>query len=343
LELLKAMRHGSVSPLHRARLRSRAVEKVGAATKLYTHNEDVDRINARELEKIGGKKKVYQMESHGARALVEMLKGSCLSPELLELKEGAAVMFTRNNFEEGYVNGTLGEVTGFTALGLPIVRTKRSTFTVETVMWEVMDGNRILAKITQLPLRLAWAITVHKSQGMSLDSAVIDLSQSFEYGQGYVALSRVRALSGLFLTGFNDRALEMHPKVIAKDQNFRAYSDAARKKFASLTQEYKAELEKNFLKAIGAKEVEVGEKKPEKIMIGSALEALRSKFPSQGKKWEKEADEELKQMFADKKPNKEIAKHFGRKPSAINARLGHLGLIEDYWSKRKKSQQNASN
>ena len=62
-----------------------------------------------------------------------------------------------------------------------------------------------------MPLRLAWAITVHKSQGMSLDAAVIDLSRAFEYGQGYVALSRVRELVGLHLLGLNERALRVHP------------------------------------------------------------------------------------------------------------------------------------
>ena len=75
------------------------------------------------------------------------------------------------------------------------------------------------ARISQIPLRLAWAITVHKSQGMSLDAAVIDLSQAFEFGQGYVALSRVRSLAGLFLEGFNERALELHPKVAAADRH----------------------------------------------------------------------------------------------------------------------------
>jgi ATP-dependent exoDNAse (exonuclease V) alpha subunit len=78
----------------------------------------------------------------------------------------------------------------------------------------------------QVPLRLAWGLTIHKSQGMSLDAAIIDLSQAFEHGQGYVALSRVRSLSGLYLLGCNARALQVHPMVLRKDAEFRAASEA---------------------------------------------------------------------------------------------------------------------
>ena len=78
-----------------------------------------------------------------------------------------------------------------------------------------------MAGVKQLPLRLAWAITIHKSQGMSLDSAYIDLGKCFEYGQGYVALSRLRTSKGLILGGLNKKALEVHPMVSRKDKEFR--------------------------------------------------------------------------------------------------------------------------
>lgn len=339
LDLLSAMRHGALTPAHRTRLKSRAgiLSKQDVATRLYTHNENVDRVNQESLGKIEGKSRVFQMSSRGARNLIDALKAQCLSPETLELKEGASVMFTRNNFDEGYVNGTLGTVTGFSSLGNPIVTTRSGKIiTAEPEEWAIQDGNRILAKITQVPLRLAWAITVHKSQGMSLDAAIIDLTQAFEYGQGYVALSRVRTLAGLFLEGFNERALELHPRVAAADRYFRAYSEAAAKKFAVLPQSEKEKLEKNFLRAIGAKEpsavktVEV-EKTPH--------EKLKEKYPNVGKPWSKADDEILKEMFAEDKPQKEIAAFFGRKPSAVQARLGHLGLVEDYWSNRKKQEE----
>jgi ATP-dependent DNA helicase PIF1 len=336
LELLGAMRHGTFSEKNHARLVSRQDSKPTktVATRLYTHNADVDRINNEALDKISGSAHVFQMTSRGPKAFVESLKNNCLSPETLTLKVGASVMFTRNNFDEGYVNGTLGDVVGFTSLGQPIVKTRSgATLTVETAKWEVMDGNRILAEINQIPLRLAWAITVHKSQGMSLDAAVIDLSQAFEYGQGYVAISRVRSLAGLFLEGFNKRALELHPAVVAQDRYFRAYSDAARKKFAALSAEEKIKLEKNFLRAIGAiaPETQAEKKKPK-----STTEELREKFPNLGRPWSKGDDEALAKMFVEKMAQKDMAAHFGRKPGAIRARLGHLGLIENAWKFARK-------
>jgi hypothetical protein len=94
-------------------------------------------------------------------------------------------------------------------------------------------------------------MTVHKSQGMSMDAAVIDLSKAFEYGQGYVALSRVRRLSGLYLTGMNERALQVHPEILKKDRDFRAASDAARDAFAEMPEAETLAMQKKFVKAMG--------------------------------------------------------------------------------------------
>jgi ATP-dependent DNA helicase PIF1 len=343
LELLAGMRKGDFSAAHRTRLESRVgiVSKKDVATRLYTHNENVDKMNSESLAKISGKSRTYQMTSRGSAALVEALKKNCLSPETLELKIGAAVMFTRNNFEAGYVNGTLGTVIDFSPLGAPIVKTKNGTLTATEEMWEVMDGNKILAKITQIPLRLAWAITVHKSQGMSLDAAIIDLSQAFEYGQGYVAISRVRTLQGLFLEGFNERALELHPKVASADTYFRSYSNAARTKFSALPAGEKTKLEGNFLRAIGAEEPEVAKIKKQinamHIEGGGKLSALREKHSNAYKKWTGEEDDQLEKMFREKKEPKEMAKILGRQPSAINGRLMHLELIPNPWAERNKA------
>jgi ATP-dependent exoDNAse (exonuclease V) alpha subunit len=366
LDLLSAMRQGSFERKHRDILTSRIGLSPGAivATKLYTHNADVDRMNTDALEKIKSNSHVYQMTSRGASNLVEALKKNCLSPETLVLKEGAAVMFTRNNFDEGYVNGTLADVVGFSPLGAPIVKTRSGmTLTVEPAEWAIQDGNKILARINQIPLRLAWAITVHKSQGMSLDAAIIDLGAAFEFGQGYVAISRVRTLAGLYLEGFNERALQMHPDVVAQDRYFRAYSDAARKKFKSLPESEKEHMQKNFLKAIGAHEPSM--RIPQEPSAGAAHSALRNslrsnsprsesaapadgssqldkareKYPNMGKPWPKEDDALLVAMFNEKKSNKEMGKQFGRKVSAITARLGHLGLIENTWKGYKKKVQ----
>ncbi|MEX0930381.1 MAG: helix-turn-helix domain-containing protein, partial [Candidatus Paceibacterota bacterium] len=204
------------------------------------------------LGKLSTKLQSYEMNSDGTKSVVEQLKRGCLSPETLTLKIGAVVMFTKNNFEEGYVNGTVGEVVDFDSSSYPIVETTTGKrITVEPLDWAVEHNGKIRAKITQVPLRLAWAITVHKSQGMSMDSAIVDLSKAFEYGQGYVALSRVRSFAGLHLIGFNERALQVHPDVADQDAEFHKRSQAAEKRFAELEAKKLKKMHENFLTAIG--------------------------------------------------------------------------------------------
>jgi ATP-dependent exoDNAse (exonuclease V) alpha subunit len=222
LGILTAMRAGTVTDEQKARLKACTMTKK-PDTKLYTHNADVDRLNNEELAKLKGQEKKYEMSESGDPKFIETLKKQCLSPEILKLKEGAVVMFTRNNFKEGYVNGTIGKVTGFTGGGAPIVKTlEGKTIVPVAAEWSYSTRRRgQVASIKQIPLRLAWAITVHKSQGMSLDAAEVDLGGTFEFGQGYVAISRVRSLEGLHLTDINDLAFAMHPEVVAKDKEFR--------------------------------------------------------------------------------------------------------------------------
>lgn len=230
LSILEGMRNGTISDEHRSILRSRSEKSLGvssSATQLYTHNFDVDMMNDAELDKLPGKPQGFQSSSFGYPKLVEHLMRNCLSPELLILKQGAIVMFTRNNFDAGYVNGTLGTVTGFTQSEkdpLPIVETKDGRIIVPSrAQWVFEEDGLVKASFSQIPLKLAWAITVHKSQGMSLDEASIDLSNTFEYGQGYVAISRVRTLEGLYFKGnrLHSMSLLMHPKIVEQDKIFR--------------------------------------------------------------------------------------------------------------------------
>ena len=222
LDILTAFRSGDVTDKHKKLLLSCVKEEV-PETCLFTHNLDVDRINEKELAKLEGKEFTFSMKEEGIPFLVARLKEHCLAPAELKLKIGATVMFVRNNFEAGYVNGTIGKVIRIAFNGLPEVETKEGRRLVpEIAEWKFEEHGRVKASIRQAPLRLAYAITVHKSQGMSLDSAAIDLTRTFEYGQGYVAISRVRSLEGLHLEGINAKAFEMHPLVTEQDKVFRS-------------------------------------------------------------------------------------------------------------------------
>jgi hypothetical protein len=240
LALLSAIRHNVFGADHFHHIEARKIDErvvPDGIPKLFSHNADVDRINDEVLAKLPSEPHVFTMSALGPDALVTALKKGCLSPETLILKVGAAVMFTKNNLKEGFVNGTLGAVEYFDKTsGSPVVKVQNGRrISVEPMDWTVEENGRIRAQVSQSPLRLAWAITVHKSQGMTLDSAVMDLSQVFEFGQGYVALSRVRRLSGLYMLGWNARAFQIHPEILAKDKVFRQDSHDAETIFSTLS------------------------------------------------------------------------------------------------------------
>ena len=227
LSLLNAMRSGELEQTHEEIIQSRLGVTPPATqpvTRLYAHNIDIDTINNRHLEALPSAIYEFEMAAKGSAAKVEQLRRSVLAPEILELKTGAEVMFVANNPAAGFVNGTRGVVIDFDE-GQPVVQLVSSRkIKVMTHSWKLEEDGRVRAEVMQLPLRLAWAITIHKSQGMSLDAAEIDLGKSFTPGMGYVALSRVRSLDGLYLIGINAMALRMHPQIYEYDQTLRAIS-----------------------------------------------------------------------------------------------------------------------
>ncbi|TSC69155.1 MAG: ATPase AAA, partial [Parcubacteria group bacterium Gr01-1014_56] len=326
LEILSAIRRGEVEEEHRELLLARRTSgKDTQASQLFSHNADVNEINDAELGKLEQSAHVFTMTARGSEGMVLALKRGCLSPEVLTLKVGARVMFTKNDIAaHSYVNGTLGVVTGFVKEnGYPIVKTHNGrVLVVEPTEWRIEENGKTLARINQLPLRLAWAMTVHKSQGMSLDAAHMDLRGAFEYGQGYVALSRVRTLLGLSLGGLNERALEVHPEIKEQDQLFREQSEIARQTFARIPEAELIEMQENFVRASGGTVGGAAKKT-------SRLETIRGKHPNAYRSWSKEEDENLKERFLSGEVQKNIAKEFGRQPGAIRARLIKLGLIEE--------------
>ncbi|MFW1859665.1 AAA family ATPase [Acinetobacter defluvii] len=238
-DVLNAIRAQNIQPQHLQALHNTRNQDIGDTyTRLYTHNMDVDNINYKHLNEISGKEHQFIAVTDGNEKLIETLKSSVRAPDELTLKKHAKVMFVKNNFDMGYINGSLGEVVGFEEddeLGvLPKVKlTDGTTLLVEPETWSVdNDAGKTIASLQQVPLRLAWAITIHKSQGMTLEAAEINLSHTFEKGQGYVALSRLKSIEGLRLLGFNEQALELDSLAIKADRRFQELSTEAEQHFA---------------------------------------------------------------------------------------------------------------
>jgi ATP-dependent exoDNAse (exonuclease V) alpha subunit len=226
ITILRRMRSGTTNSYDLKLLNSRLglmPEDEDSTTRLFTHNIDVDAVNRAMLAKIDLPVKKFYMRDSGDSYKVAAMKRNLLCPEVLELKEGAEVMFCANNFDEGFVNGTRAKVLRFSNNGNPIVlTTDGAEIAVLEHTWRQFDDHgHEVASLTQYPLRLAWAVTVHKSQGLSLDAALIDLSQAFTPGMGYVALSRVRSLEGLYLRGLNDQALMMDQDIAKFDKELK--------------------------------------------------------------------------------------------------------------------------
>ena len=174
---------------------------------LTTHNADADRINQNALNRLEGKSVFFEAEVKGNFP-------DYLSPidATLELKIGAQVMFIKNDisFEKHFYNGKMGQVVSMDYDEIKVRFPKeKKTITVDRYEWENIQytlnpatgevEQKVLGTFVHFPLKLAWAITVHKSQGLTFEKAVIDVSKVFAPGQSYVALSRLRSLEGLVL------------------------------------------------------------------------------------------------------------------------------------------------
>jgi len=184
---------------------------------MFTHNAEVDRENEMHLEKVAGPMKTFEARDTGEEAALKTLKRNCLAPETLKLKVGAQVMLLWNvEPMRGLANGSLGVVESFNAKGAPVVKFANGEVEeIEKEEWTIKDGQDVLACRKQYPLRLAWCITVHKSQGMTLDKIRVFLDRAFEAGQSYVAMSRVKTLEGLFIETTRVGAITAHPEALA--------------------------------------------------------------------------------------------------------------------------------
>lgn len=200
-------------------------------TLLFSRKAEVDHVNSTNLKALTGPRQIYRAktvvlpiaatqgldkESEPVRHAISRLdRDAGYMPELI-LAEGAQVMLLKNlDFDSGLVNGSRGVVTGFTsdAIQMPIVKFKTGLpIPIGPATWESDDLEGVQRE--QIPLRLAYAITIHKAQGATLDCALIDIGHStFEWGQAYVALSRVRDLESLYIWDLEPSAFKTHEKV----------------------------------------------------------------------------------------------------------------------------------
>ena len=258
-ELLNEIRSGRVSEDSLNLLNSRkasdqsgdvSAEAADESTRLYTHNLDVDRVNVDYLKRLDGRTSNFDAKVKGNLKLAETITKSIMAPAALGLKKDAKVMFVKNNYEKGYLNGSMGKIVRFDKEGIPVVKLHSGAeLKAEPEEWRIEDETgKLLVSYTQIPLRLAWAITVHKSQGMTLDSALMDLGRTFEKGQGYVALSRVKDLDGLTLVDFNQTTLQVDPLALRADQRFQELSIESEERFQEEELQVQAE---DFVKKSG--------------------------------------------------------------------------------------------
>lgn len=222
LEILNAIRDGDIANINFDELNKRYDPTFDSGEQPYvylcSHNKMADDINQEKLEEIKLTSSTYEAKLFG-----DFKENQFPNEQFLDLKIGAQVMFIRNDIsgEKKYYNGKLGEISALSDNEIKVVlEGSEREITVKREVWEqkkyFLDGEKnikeeVLGSFEQFPIKLAWAVTIHKSQGLTFDKVIIDAGKSFTAGQVYVALSRCRTLEGIVLKS------KITPEVIFKD------------------------------------------------------------------------------------------------------------------------------
>ncbi|XP_053610847.1 ATP-dependent DNA helicase PIF1 [Plodia interpunctella] len=224
ISILNSIRIGRVTKEISEKLLGTARQKIESdgilATRLCSLTNDSKMINDSKLENLKGEEKVFSsQDSENSTKILDM---QTIAPSKLVLKVGAQVMLLKNiNVNAGLVNGARGVVVRFEE-GLPVVRFKnKKEYMARAERWFVKNSNGSLLCRRQVPLNLAWAFSIHKSQGLTLDCVEMSLSKIFEAGQAYVALSRAQSLDTLRVLDFDSRHVWADPNVLEFYQKFR--------------------------------------------------------------------------------------------------------------------------
>jgi hypothetical protein len=229
VQILNDFRNGMISKESAAILKKRvAMFPKASILRLFTHNTQVDKWNSYQLGTIDSAEHVFHADGEGPKEEVEWLMKNLVTPTELKIKVGARVMITANLPDTerqdalAAANGDIGTVIAWDADSVLVRLDSGKQLAVQVHEWEfdpTADGGSGVFR--QFPLRLAWACTIHKSQGLTLDEALVDIRAAREPGQAYVAVSRVRSLAGLHLKDWfsgmfiSPDAKEFHRRIAA--------------------------------------------------------------------------------------------------------------------------------
>jgi ATP-dependent DNA helicase PIF1 len=226
-------------------------------TRLYSHNADVDRQNSERLRELPGAVMIYEAKDSGTKVARKILQ-HCAAPSELRLKPQAQVILLKNlDMNVGLANGTRGVVIGFRSSAVnpeeegkrgggageedgavatatfPVVKFALAnggfvTKCVGPSEWSIEEGLKTIATRKQVPLKLAWALSIHKSQGMTIELLEADVGKCFDFGQCYVALSRAVSLPNLRVLNFNPRNVRANQRVIEFNSRLESVQTAER-------------------------------------------------------------------------------------------------------------------